>query len=221
MTDDRIDRLLPTSLTRRRVLGLGLAAAPMLVLASACSSDDSSSVSRGTGTSDSNRSLTPTPSCGDGDGDEVTPSLTEGPFFSSGSPERTDITDGADGTALVLTGVVLGTDCRTAAGAKLDFWHADSNGDYDNSGYRLRGHQFTDERGRYRLETIVPAIYPGRTRHIHVKVQPSGGSVLTTQLYFPGESENETDSLFEAECLTDVSTVGDGRAATFDFVVEV
>ncbi|MEX0663635.1 MAG: dioxygenase [Acidimicrobiia bacterium] len=218
MTNDRIDQLLTTSLTRRRLLGLGLAAAPMLVLASACGSDDESSVGTGGVTTTTDRTLAPTPSCDDGD--EVTPSLTEGPFFSSGSPERTNIADGVDGTALVLTGVVLGSDCRTAAGAKVDFWHADSDGDYDNSGYRLRGHQFTDDLGRYKLETIVPALYPGRTRHIHVKVQSSGGSVLTTQLYFPGESQNDTDDLFEEACLMSVSTVGDGRAATFDFVVE-
>jgi hypothetical protein len=219
MDDDRIERLLPVSLTRRRLLGLGLAAAPTLVLASACSSDDASSVggsgntgsgSSGTGT------LAPTPSC---DGSEETPPITEGPFFSSGSPERTSIRDG-DGTDLVLTGTVLATDCRALANAKLDFWHADQDGDYDNSGYDFRGHQFTDAQGRYRLETIVPPRYASRTAHIHVKVQPEGGAVLTTQLYFPGESENEGDSLFDADCLMDVSAVGDGQAATFTFVVE-
>ena len=220
MDDDRIERLLPVSLTRRRLLGLGLAAAPALVLASACRSDDTSSAG-GSGNTDSGSSgtgtLTPTPSCDD---DSVeTPALTEGPFFSSGSPERTSIRDG-DGTELVLTGAVLATDCRALANAKLDFWHADADGDYDNSGYDFRGHQFTDAQGHYRLETIVPALYPGRTRHIHVKVQPEGGSVLTTQLYFPGESQNEGDNLFHSDCVMDVSTVGDGEAATFTFVVE-
>jgi protocatechuate 3,4-dioxygenase beta subunit len=217
MDDDRIEGFLPVSLTRRRLLGLGLAAAPTLLLASACRSDDGSAAATGSPGA-GNGSLTPTPACGDDD-DTLTPEQTEGPFFSSGSPERTSIRDG-DGTDLVVSGTVLATDCRALANAKLDFWHADDDGVYDNSGYDFRGHQFTDAQGRYRLETIVPALYPGRTRHIHVKVQPEGGPVLTTQLYFPGESQNQSDSLFESDCLMDVSTVGDGQAATFTFVVE-
>jgi len=62
-----------------------------------------------------------------------------------------------------------------------------------NTGYRLRGHQFTDEAGRYALETVVPGLYPGRTRHLHVKVQAPNQPVLTTQLYFPGQPSNATD----------------------------
>lgn len=223
MTDDQIERLLPSSITRRRLLRMGLTAAPVLVLASACGSDDGSSVgsaSRSTGTTSSTggtRTLTPTPSCDDGD---ETPEITEGPFFSSGSPARTDITDGADGTSLVVTGTVLGTGCAALAGAKLDFWQADSDGEYDNDGYRLRGHQFTDDAGSFHLETIVPANYQGRTRHLHVKVQPSGGSVLTTQLYWPDEPDNAADDLFDEACVMSVTTMGDGHAATFTFVVE-
>src|SRR3712207_6926313 len=48
------------------------------------------------------------------------------------------------------------TRCRPVAGALLDFWQADARGEYDNSGFRLRGHQFADSRGRYRLRTVVP-----------------------------------------------------------------
>jgi hypothetical protein len=58
-----------------------------------------------------------------------------------------------------------------AANALLDFWQANPNGAYDNTGYTLRGHQYTDANGYYTLTTIVPGIYPGRTEHIHVKVQ--------------------------------------------------
>ena len=83
----------------------------------------------------------------------------------------------------------------------LDFWQADDKGRYDNSGFRLRGHQFTDAEGRYRLSSVVPGLYPGRTRHIHVKVQPHDGRVLTTQLYFPGEAKNRADGLFRKELL--------------------
>ena len=77
--------------------------------------------------------------------------------------------------------VLLGTDERAArvANARLEFWHADESGEYDNQGSRYRGHQHADAQGRYRLETIVPAEYPGRARHIHVKVQARGRRVLT------------------------------------------
>jgi len=72
---------------------------------------------------------------------------------------------------LVVTGQVLSAQCKPVANALLDFWHADEDGEYDNRGFRYRGHQFTDAEGHYRLQTIVPAEYPGRARHIHVKVQ--------------------------------------------------
>jgi protocatechuate 3,4-dioxygenase beta subunit len=58
---------------------------------------------------------------------------------------------------------VLTPDCRPLAGARVDFWQADGNGVYDNDGYRLRGYQVTDGRGRYRLETVVPGRYEPRT----------------------------------------------------------
>jgi protocatechuate 3,4-dioxygenase beta subunit len=221
MAEDLIERLLPASLTRRRLLRLGLAAGPVAVIASACGGNTSPSAEIGrtatsTSSSSTGRTLPATPACGD---DDETPAITEGPFFESGSPERTNIRDG-DGTALVVTGVVMSTTCQTLSNAKLDFWHANADGEYDNEGYNFRGHQFTDDAGRFHLETIVPAIYPGRTRHIHVKVQPDGGSVLTTQLYFPNTPQNDGDDLFNAATLMNVTDVSDGKAATFDFVIE-
>jgi protocatechuate 3,4-dioxygenase beta subunit len=104
--------------------------------------------------------------------------------------------------------------------ALIDFWQADDRGNYDNDGYRLRGHQFTDGQGRYELTTVVPGVYPGRTRHIHVKVQAPDGPVLTTQLYFPGEAQNESDGIFQEECLIDVRDAAEGKAGTFTFVVQ-
>lgn len=145
----------------------------------------------------------------------ITPRQTEGPFFKPRSPERVSLTAGQAAPSLILVGRVLGKDCRPVAHALLDFWHADEAGEYDNSGFRFRGHQFTDADGRYRLETILPGSYPGRTRHIHVKVQARGGPVLTTQLYFPGEPRNARDGLFRGELLVSVEKPG---LARFDFV---
>ncbi len=140
---------------------------------------------------------------------------TEGPFFKPQSPQRNALIEGRAATLLV-TGRVLGPDCKPVAQAMLDFWHADEKGRYDNQGFRYRGHQVTDAEGRYRLETIVPAEYPGRARHIHVKVQRPGGRILTTQLYFPNNPGNEADSLFAPELVMQMATRGQGL---FDFVV--
>ena len=70
-----------------------------------------------------------------------------------------------------------------------------------------------------RLRSVVPGVYPGRTRHIHVKVQPRGGQVLTTQLYFPGEAQNRSDSLFRKALLVRTAKNAGWLAGRFDFVV--
>lgn len=162
--------------------------------------------------------LPPTPACGDDD--DVTPAQTEGPFFTPSSPERASLLEpGLAGTTMILTGYVLSTDCAPIPNALLDFWHADDAGVYDNVGYKLRGHQFTDSQGMYTLETIVPGLYPGRTRHFHVKVQAPNQPILTTQLYFPGEPDNQTDSIFSQDLLMDVQDTADGKSAAFNFVL--
>ena len=122
------------------------------------------------------------------------------------------------GTRLVLSGRVLTLACAPVGGATLDFWQADAGGTYDNSGYRLRGHQLTDAAGRYTLETILPGEYPGRTEHIHVKVGAPGKAVLTTQLYFPDVARNQQDSIFDPHLLVTMQNTATGKAATFDFV---
>jgi protocatechuate 3,4-dioxygenase beta subunit len=156
------------------------------------------------------------------DGDEPTPRQMEGPFYKPSSPQRISLLDpGSKGTKIVLSGLVLSTRCKPLAGALLDFWQCDERGEYDNSGYRLRGHQFTDGAGRYRLETIVPALYPGRTRHIHVKLQASNQPVLTTQVYFPGEPRNASDFLFRRELLIVMADEGGAKAGRFDFVLKI
>lgn len=165
------------------------------------------------------QTLPPTPACDDDD-DDPTVAQTEGPFYTPDSPERTSLIEpGITGTPLLVTGHVLSTDCTPIAGALVDFWHCDDAGNYDNVGYLLRGHQFTDANGRYTLETIVPGLYPGRTRHFHVKVQAANGPILTTQLYFPNEPDNARDGIYVPELEMDVQSTADGQAATFDFVL--
>ena len=117
----------------------------------------------------------------------LTQSQTEGPYYIADTPERNSLfEEGMPGTRLILVGYVLDQNCQPLPNAWLDFWQADASGEYDNAGYRLRGHQFTDQQGRYYLETILPGLYSSRPiEHIHVKVRPEGGQEITSQLYFP------------------------------------
>lgn len=164
--------------------------------------------------------LTATPSCHDGD--EPTVAETEGPFFKPKSPQRSDLREpGTKGKPFELSGFVLTKNCRPLRGAVVDLWHADADGEYDNIGFRYRGHVITELDGAFRFHTIVPALYPGRTRHYHVKVQAPGSRLLTTQLYFPNEPRNVRDSLFQRELLMRVADPGDGLAGRFDFVLNV
>ena len=190
--------------TRRAVLGAGAFVAGSLF-----------AIDRGA----AEAPLPPTPACHDGD--EATQQQTEGPYFRPSSPERVELfEEGMAGQPIELVGLVLTRACKPLAGVLLDFWQADAKGQYDNSGFRLRGHQFTDADGRYRLRSVVPGVYPGRTRHIHVKVQPAGGRVLTTQLYFPGESKNRSDGLFRKALLVRTAKNAGWLAGRFDFVVD-
>jgi len=166
------------------------------------------------------QALKPTPACAGAAA--PTGRQTEGPYFKPDSPLRASLVEpGMAGPRIVVTGLVLSTACQPIAKALIDVWHADDRGDYDTNGYRLRGHQFTDDQGRYRLESIVPGIYPGRTRHFHVKVQAPNRPVLTTQLYFPGEAVNARDPIFSRDLVMQVSDAAAGKAATFDFVLDL
>ncbi|MBC7891851.1 MAG: intradiol ring-cleavage dioxygenase [Sphingobacteriaceae bacterium] len=161
-----------------------------------------------------------TPACADED-EDPTPAQTEGPFFKTKSPKRSRLTEpGAVGTPMLVTGQVLGTNGQPVANALLDWWHADDAGEYDNQGFRLRGHHFSNAQGRFRLETIAPGRYPGRTRHFHVKVQAPGKSVLTTQLYFPDEPGNDRDRIFNEKLLMKLTKNADqSLGGAFTFVV--
>jgi protocatechuate 3,4-dioxygenase beta subunit len=222
-------------LTRRRFLE-GSALVPIVFVVGACGADDdgrpaaaTTSAASGTSAGAPTRTnaaaaaeagvLHATPACDDGD-DDPTEAQTEGPYYTPNTPRRSNLViDGVRGTPLLVTGDVVDTRCRPVRGALLDFWQADADGQYDNRGYRLRGHQFADARGRYALRTIVPGLYPGRTRHIHVKVQRPHGKILTTQLYFPGEPRNRTDGIFDSSLLMNIARAGNGRRARFRFVL--
>ncbi len=153
----------------------------------------------------------------------ATRAQTEGPFYSPSTPRRYDLTEpNSSGLPLVLEGFVLTPDCAPIAGAVIDIWHCDDRGRYDNKGFRHRGHQFTDSAGSYRFITNRPAIYTGRTEHIHVKVQGENTHLLTTQIYFPDrEQDNSHDWIFKEELLMVLQRTADGWHGRFDFVLQV
>jgi protocatechuate 3,4-dioxygenase beta subunit len=164
------------------------------------------------------QSLAPTPACHDGD--EPTLPETEGPFFKPRSPQHSDLREpGLPGRPVELSGRVLTRACRPIAGAIVDLWQADDAGEYDNKGFHLRGHVFTDSEGRYTFRTIVPGLYPGRTRHFHAKIQAPKGPLLTTQFYFPDEPHNRTDAFFHRELVMQVASADDALRARFDVVL--
>ena len=200
---EMIDDDRPTS--RRQILAAGGSAALGLVL----SADEGLS----------QQALSPTPACHDGE--MPTRPQIEGPFFKPASPLRADLREpGIVGRPIELAGYVLTRACRPVAGALIELWHADDGGEYDNKGFHLRGHLFADAKGHYAFRTIMPGLYPGRTRHFHVKVQAAAESpVLTTQLYFPDEPRNREDDFFHPELVMQVAASDDALRARFDVVL--
>jgi protocatechuate 3,4-dioxygenase beta subunit len=190
-------------LTRRTILGGAFAAGG--ALASRCAFSEEAA---------------PTPQCHDTD--EPTIPQMDGPFYKPRSPTRSDLIEPGTSARLVeLSGFVLSRNCRPVGQVLVDLWHADEKGDYDNAGFRYRGHILTDAQGRYRFRTIVPALYPGRTRHYHVKVLAVGKQLLTTQLYFPNEPQNARDGLFRRELTLRTGQAGETMSARFDFVLDL
>ena len=154
--------------------------------------------------------------------EKATPAAPEGPDFKAKSPARSSLLEpGMGGTTLVLTGTVSGLTCGPIKQAMLDFWQADARGAYDSTGFRLRGHQATDATGNYRLETIMPGASGAHAPQIHVKVQPPGKPVFTSQLFFPDQPRNKTDPQFRSELLVKFIEGRGSRSATFNIVLDI
>jgi protocatechuate 3,4-dioxygenase beta subunit len=151
-----------------------------------------------------------------------TPSAPVGPDFKPNSPARTSLVEpGMAGTRLVLTGTVSGVRCGLIKHAKLDFWQADAHGVYARDTFTLRGHQFSDDAGAFRLETIVPGASGTRAPSLHVTVTPPGKTPFTTQLFFPGASENKSDPAFRSEQLIAMTDGRGGKTGAFNLILDL
>ncbi|MFT3751258.1 MAG: intradiol ring-cleavage dioxygenase [Agriterribacter sp.] len=132
----------------------------------------------------------------------VAPTETEGPFPTKNPSayERNDITDGRSGYKLTVNITVgqVSKSCAALAGAIVDIWHCDAEGNYSEYGgtqmqstnyasvHFLRGRQTTDSNGLVTFTSIFPGWYQGRATHIHVHIyNASGTSLKVTQIAFP------------------------------------
>lgn len=152
---------------------------------------------------------------------QAIPSQTEGPYYSQNSPQTTKLyKDTIPGERVTLSGYVVDTNCKPIANAWIDFWQANGNGEYDNQGYTLRGHQYTDSEGKFVLDTVIPGEYPGRTPHIHFKVRAhKDAEVITSQLYLPNAQTNTNDPIFNNRLVMDIKDTPTGKRASYTIVV--
>ncbi len=134
-------------------------------------------------------------------GDCETTSDILGPFYRPNSPVRNNLRiKGQPGDLVELSGYIKHNDCTTPYHkAKIELWHCDVNGVYDNqsSEFRYRGTTFTDEKGMYSFQTIFPVAYAGegfiRPAHFHMVITANGYQPLVTQLYFNGDKHIKDD----------------------------
>lgn len=164
--------------------------------------------------------LEPTPELADDD--DPTPPADEGPFYKPKSPKRSNLIEkGMKGERVVVTGTILNRQGKPVPNAQIEVWHADADGVYDNDGFKCRGHLFADAEGKYKFEAVYPGLYPGRTRHYHIRVQAPSKPILTTQLFFPDEPQNARDGIFKKALLMKIKKAKDHQAAAFDFVLDI
>ena len=135
-------------------------------------------------------------------GDCETTSDILGPFYRPGSPVRKSLViNGAKGDLIELSGIIQNSDCITPCkNAKVELWHCDGNGVYDNSSdeFRYRGTTFSDSKGNYNFHTILPVPYDAgggliRPAHFHMMITADGYPPLVTQLYFSGDDKIKKD----------------------------
>ncbi len=174
-----------------------------------------------------------------------TPAQMEGPYYPRAIPADADADlvrvigqpGPARGQPLLLTGLVRAADGSAMPGARVEIWQADDQGIYlhpredrlaqRDAGFQGYGRAVADGAGRYAFRTIRPGLYPGRTRHIHLRAHPAqGGAALTTQIYFPDEPGNDRDMLLRrvasdqrALLMARLSSVDGGQRAEFDIFI--
>ena len=159
----------------------------------------------------------------DGTQQGATEATVLGPFHTHDAPaiqNGADITNGAPGEPLFVTGRVVTTDGKPLANALVDIWQADSEGLYDvqrgelESQRRARGLINTDTHGNFSFWTVLPEAYPvptdgpvgqmllntgrhpWRPAHIHFMVKADGYQPLVTHIFREGDRYLDSDVVF-------------------------
>lgn len=137
------------------------------------------------------------------EGDCETTTDILGPYYRPGSPVRSSfVISGEKGTLIELSGVIKHNDCVSSyKNAKIELWHCDNKGVYDNTTneFRYRGTSYSDDKGHYKFNTILPVPYGAvggvlRPAHFHLMITAAGYQPLVTQLYFSGDKNISGDA---------------------------
>jgi hydroxyquinol 1,2-dioxygenase len=154
--------------------------------------------------------------------ENATPNSVLGPFFNPNAPRKpylADITGGVPGERVVLFGEVKSLDGKPVAGADVDVWQTDEDGNYDAQMpgplvVNLRGKFTTDEHGRYACIIVrahhydVPTDGPGgemlramgrragRPAHIHMMIEAPGYDTVITSIFPAGDPLIGSDAGF-------------------------
>jgi catechol 1,2-dioxygenase len=152
-----------------------------------------------------------------------TATAVEGPFYLKGMPEMKSpcvLPHRANepGEVLYFSGTVRSTDGHALPEAIVDYWQADSEGNYshfnipkEKAPFNLRARVKADDRGRFEIGTWVPSSYEipkggptgalvkalgqhaWRPAHLHALVQHPECEDLMTQIFIQGDQWIDSD----------------------------
>ncbi|MDP3172438.1 MAG: dioxygenase, partial [Polaromonas sp.] len=171
-----------------------------------------------------------------------------GPFHVEGAPHYengADVGNGAAGEPCVVRGRVLGLQGEPVAGAVVEVWQADAEGNYDVQypdldQHRARGVLTSGADGRFDFRTIVAEAYPipvdgpvgdmlratkrhpWRPAHLHFMITAPGYEKLVTHVFRSGDRYLDSDAVFgvRQSLVADWVRQADGAySLDFDFVL--
>ena len=145
-----------------------------------------------------------------------------GPFHVEGAPHfenGADVANGAVGEPCVVRGRVLGLGGAAVAGAEIEVWQADAEGNYDVQypdldKFQARGVLNSGVGGSFSFRTIVAEPYPipvdgpvgdmlratkchpWRPAHLHFMIKAPGYETLVTHVFRSGDRYLDSDAVF-------------------------
>lgn len=171
-----------------------------------------------------------------------------GPFHVAGAPHYAhggDVANGAKGEPCLVRGAVRGIGGEPVAGATIEVWQADADGNYDVQikgldQHRARGVLQSGHDGGFHFKTIVAEAYPiptdgpagemlratkrhpWRPAHLHFMITAQGYETLVTHVFRDGDQYLDSDAVFgvRQSLVADWQRQADGSyTLDFDFVL--